>query len=52
MKSILYIIALILVGLWALVYFTYHVGSALVHLLLVVGIVVLLFNVFNKKRPM
>ncbi|RZJ61624.1 MAG: lmo0937 family membrane protein, partial [Flavobacterium sp.] len=36
MRSLLYIVAVILVIIWALGSFAYHVGSALIHLLLVV----------------
>ncbi|WP_020212530.1 lmo0937 family membrane protein [Flavobacterium rivuli] len=52
MKNILYIIALILVVIWALGSFAYHVTSAVIHLLLVVAVIMILLNLLrgNRKR--
>lgn len=52
MRNLLYIVAIILVILWALGSFAYHVGSALIHLLLVIAIVMILLNLLRRKRPM
>lgn len=50
MKNLLYIIALILVIIWAVGSFAYHVGSALIHLLLIVAIVMIALNFIRGKR--
>ena len=44
----LWALVLLLVILWALGFFT--VGSSLIHLLLVVALVVLLFQLFTGRR--
>jgi len=50
MRNLLYIIAIILIVFWALGSFAYHVGSALIHLLLVVAIVMILLNLLRRNR--
>lgn len=50
MKNLLYIIAVILIIFWALGSFAYHVGSALIHLLLLVAIVMIVLNLFRGRR--
>jgi hypothetical protein len=50
MKNILYIIALILLVIWALGSFAYHVTSALIHLLLVVAVIMILLNLIRRNR--
>lgn len=52
MRNILYVLAVILIIIWAVGSFAYHVGSALIHLLLVVALVAILVNVFKRRRPM
>lgn len=52
MRNLLYIVAIILVVLWALGSFAYHVGSALIHLLLIIAIVMILLNLLRRRRPM
>jgi hypothetical protein len=51
MKNLLYIIAVILIVIWALGSFAYHVGSALIHLVLVVAIIMILLNVLRSNKP-
>lgn len=50
MKRLLYIIAVILILLWAIGSFAYHIGSAFIHLLLIVAIVFIIFNIIRGKR--
>jgi Family of unknown function (DUF5670) len=45
----LWTIIVILVVLW-LLGFSFHVGGALIHLLLVIAVVVLLYNLFIGRR--
>jgi len=46
----LYTIIVILVVLWLLGLFAFHVGSGLIHLLLVVALVVLVIQVLSGRR--
>jgi len=50
MRNTLYIIAIILVVLWAVSSFVIKVGSALIHLLLGVAVVMILLNVIRRNR--
>jgi hypothetical protein len=43
-------IAIILLVLWALGFFAFHVAGGLIHLLLVVGIIVLIWNFIAGRR--
>jgi hypothetical protein len=43
-------IAIILLVLWLLGAFAFHVGGALIHILLVIGLIVLIMN-FVRGRP-
>jgi hypothetical protein len=46
----LWTIFVVLLVLWALGFFAFHVGGGLVHLLLVVALVVLVFNLISGRR--
>jgi len=46
----LYTIAVILLVLWALGFFAFHVGSGLIHILIVVAIVMIVINLFSGRR--
>jgi Family of unknown function (DUF5670) len=48
--SILWAIVVILVVLWLLGFLVAHVGGGLIHLLLVVAVIVLLYNLFVGGR--
>ena len=43
-------IAIILLILWALGFFAFHVGGGLIHLLLVIGVIVLIWNFVAGRR--
>ena len=43
-------IAIILLILWALGFFIVHVGGGLIHLLLVIGVIVLIWNFVTGRR--
>ena len=43
-------IFVVLLVLWALGFFAFHVGGGLIHLLLVVALVVLIFNLVSGRR--
>jgi hypothetical protein len=43
-------IFVVLLVLWALGFFAFHVGGGLIHLLLVVALVVLVFNLISGRR--
>jgi Family of unknown function (DUF5670) len=44
------LIALVLIVLWLLGFFAFHVGSGLIHILLVVGLIMLVFH-FLRGSP-
>ena len=46
----LYTIAVVLIVLWLLGFFAFHVGSGLIHILLVIAIVMVLINVIQGRR--
>lgn len=46
MKDLLYIIAVILVILWAVGYFGFHAGG-LIHILIVIAIIAVLFRIIR-----
>ena len=43
-------IAIILLILWALGFFAFHVAGGLIHILLVIGIIVLIWNFVTGRR--
>ena len=47
----LFTLAVVLVILWALGFFAFHVAGGLIHLLLVIAIVVVLLRVISGRRP-
>jgi hypothetical protein len=48
--SMFLIIALVLLVLWALGFFAFHVAGGLIHLLLIIAIVVGLVHLFQGRR--
>ncbi len=46
----LYTIALVLIILWLLGFFAFHVGG-LIHILLVIAIIVVLVRIIQGRRP-
>jgi uncharacterized protein DUF5670 len=44
-------IAVILLILWALGFFAFHVAGGLIHLLLVIAVIVVLYRVITGRRP-
>jgi hypothetical protein len=46
----LYTIAVILLILWALGFFVVHVGGGLIHLLLVIALIAIVFNLVTGRR--
>jgi hypothetical protein len=47
----LFTLAIVLLILWALGFFAFHVAGGLIHLLLVVAIIVVLYRVITGRRP-
>ncbi len=48
--TILWIIVVVLVVLWLLGWLAFHIGGGLIHLLIIVAIIVLLYNLFFGRR--
>jgi hypothetical protein len=46
----LYTIAIILLVLWALGFFAFHIGTGLIHILIVVAVVMLFIQLFSGRR--
>jgi hypothetical protein len=46
----LWTIAVILVILWALGFLAFHVGGGLIHLLLVIAVIVVIWNLIAGRR--
>jgi len=44
-------IAVILIVMWLLGAFAFHVGGGLIHILLVIAVVVVLLRVISGRRP-
>jgi hypothetical protein len=49
MGNLLYIIAVVLIILWAVGYFSMHVGGV-IHILLVIAVIAILFRVIRGGR--
>jgi hypothetical protein len=52
MRSIIYIIVVILVISWLLGGFAFHVGGDAIHIIIVIAVVLLLLNLFNGGSRM
>ena len=50
MGNLLYIIAVVLIILWALGFFAYNAGG-IIHILLVIAIVAILLRVIQGRKP-
>jgi hypothetical protein len=48
MRSILYIVAVFLVLVWALSFFTFHIAGGLIHILLVIAIISIILGVIRR----
>ena len=48
--SILWAVVVVLVVLWLVGFIVLHVSSGLIHLLLIVALIVLLYNLFSGSR--
>ncbi len=48
--SILWFVVILLVVLWLLGWLVVHVGGGLIHILLIIAILVLLYNLFIGRR--
>jgi len=48
----LYALAVILLVLWLLGFLAFHIGGGLIHLLLVVAVVVIIFQLVSGRRAL
>jgi hypothetical protein len=46
----LYTIAVVLLVLWLLGFFAFHVGSGLIHILLVIAVIMVIVNLVQGRR--
>jgi hypothetical protein len=50
LSGILWTIVVVLVVLWLIGFLVVHIGGGLIHLLLIVALIVLLYNLFVGRR--
>jgi membrane-bound ClpP family serine protease len=50
MGRILLIIGVILVVLWLLGFFAFHLTTPVIHLLIIIGVVLIILEVFRSRR--
>jgi hypothetical protein len=50
MGNLLYIIAVVLIILWALGFFAYNAGG-IIHILLVIAVIAILLRVISGRKP-
>jgi hypothetical protein len=46
----LYTIAVILLVLWLLGFFAFHIGSGLIHIILVIAVIMIIFQLISGRR--
>jgi hypothetical protein len=51
-RDMLWTIAVILLVLWALGFLAFHVGSGLIHLLLVIAVIVVVYQLITGRRAL
>ena len=47
----LFTIALVLFVLWALGFFAFHVGGSIIHLILVIALIVIVYQLLTGRKP-
>ena len=50
MKAVLFVIGIILIIGWIFGFVVYHVAGFLIHLLLVIGLIMIVANLFTGKK--
>ena len=50
MARLLLIIGIILVVLWLLGFFAFHVTSPFIHALIIIGVILIILDLFNSRR--
>jgi membrane-bound ClpP family serine protease len=50
MARLLLIIGLILVVLWLLGFFAFHVTTPVLHALIIIGVILIIIDLFNDRR--
>jgi len=50
MRRLVLIIGIILVVLWLLGFFAFHVTSPIIHALIILGIILIILDIFNNQR--
>lgn len=51
MSNLLYLVAIVLLILWATGFFAYHLGG-IIHILLVIAIIAILLRVIRGRNPL
>jgi len=50
MQNLVWAFAVVLVLMWILGFFAFHIGGGLIHLLLVVAVIAVLFRIITGQR--
>ncbi|HLX40551.1 MAG TPA: lmo0937 family membrane protein [Ktedonobacteraceae bacterium] len=50
LSSILWVVVVVLVVLWLLGWLAFNIGGGLIHILLIIAVIVLLYNLFMMMR--
>ena len=50
LSNLLWAVVVILVILWLLGWLAFHIGGGLIHILIVIAVIVLLYNLFVGRR--
>jgi len=49
MRSLIYIIVVVLIISWLLGGFAFHVGGSAIHIIIVIAVILLLYNLFANR---
>ncbi|MGF7229965.1 lmo0937 family membrane protein [Arachidicoccus sp.] len=52
MKALLFVIGILLIIGWVFSFLLYHVTGFLIHLLLIVGVIIIIANLFGSKKSL
>jgi membrane-bound ClpP family serine protease len=50
MKRLVLIIGIILIVLWLLGFFAFHVTSPIIHALIIIGVILIILDILNNQR--
>ena len=51
MKNLIYVIAVLLMVIWAIVFFGFHTSGS-VHLIFLLAVIIIIIGILYKKKPL